>query len=519
MSAIPVIDVFAGPGGLGEGFASLQSASGQPVFKLALSLEKDYHAHRTLELRSLVRQFPADELPVEYLRHLAAPSDFTREALFSRFPSEAEAARREAWHVEIGDENANAVEERVRAALLGSQNWILVGGPPCQAYSVAGRARRTQEPRSEFESDPRHTLYRHYLRLIERLQPAVFIMENVEGLLSAELGGCGVFELIRADLAGPDCDGQPPYGIHPLSTSILGWQGASARDYVVRCEEYGVPQRRHRVILLGIRSDLQRAPATLTPAVRAFTVRDALADLPRLRSTLSMRGGGYPDSPENWQAYCGEAPELCNGELAPLVAAKMRAAVEKMTSESRTPTKASETDARPAVYASWFRPARLGTVLPNHDARSHMPSDLHRYLFCSAFAEVMERSPILRDFPEGLLPDHRNVPKHDGLSRGDFPDRFRVQLWSKPATTITSHISKDGHYYIHPDSSQCRSLTVREAARLQTFPDDYLFEGNRTQQYRQVGNAVPPILARQVAAIVADLFGVSAEAAIPESEP
>ena len=134
----------------------------------------------------------------------------------------------------------------------------------------------------------------------------------------------------------------------------------------------------------------------------------------------------------------------------------------------------------------------------NHVAKSHMPSDLARYVFAASFALHTGRSPKLDDFPRALLPDHANVSQSSGGGT-IFADRFRVQLANEPATTITSHLAKDGHYYIHPDPMQMRSLTVREAARAQTFPDNYFFCGPRTAQYQQVGNAVPPYLALQIA--------------------
>ena len=129
-----------------------------------------------------------------------------------------------------------------------------------------------------------------------------------------------------------------------------------------------------------------------------------------------------------------------------------------------------------------------------------MNTDIFRYMFVSAFGKAHGRSPKLEDFPKQLLPAHKNV--QDGIKNKTFADRFRVQLNEKPAKTITCHISKDGHYYIHPDPTQCRSLTVREAARIQTFPDNYFFCGPRTAQYIQVGNAVPPLLAKRIAEIL-----------------
>jgi DNA (cytosine-5)-methyltransferase 1 len=150
---------------------------------------------------------------------------------------------------------------------------------------------------------------------------------------------------------------------------------------------------------------------------------------------------------------------------------------------------------------NWLIDPKLSGII-QHEARSHMRSDIQRYFLLSNYAKVLERSPKIRELPPKLLPDHRNASSVNA----PFQDRFRVQLGDQPSTTIVSHISKDGHYYIHPDPSQARSLTVREAARLQTFPDNYYFEGNKTSQYGQVGNAVPPLLANQIAKIIAEFL-------------
>jgi len=143
----------------------------------------------------------------------------------------------------------------------------------------------------------------------------------------------------------------------------------------------------------------------------------------------------------------------------------------------------------------------------NHETRKHIPDDLLRYLFVASYAVVNRASPKLHHFPAELLPHHKNVANALRRGYGYFNDRFRVQVEDQPATTVTCHICKDGHYFIHHDPSQCRSWTVREAARVQTFPDNYFFEGTRTDQYRQVGNAVPPHLALQIARLVATILG------------
>jgi len=209
------------------------------------------------------------------------------------------------------------------------------------------------------------------------------------------------------------------------------------------------------------------------------TVDEVIAALPRIRSCLS-RG---KDSEESWRDAINEGirPLLQPAQGLP---AQFRRKLRETLGELdySLPVGVSRYQggrprfgrSLPTGLRAWL--AGRARVLTGHVSRGHMETDLHRYFFAACWArEHGGRSPKATDFPDILAPDHAN------WNSGKFADRFRVQAANRPATTITSHISKDGHYYIHPDPSQCRSLTPREAARLQTFPDDYHFEGNRTQ--------------------------------------
>jgi DNA (cytosine-5)-methyltransferase 1 len=339
--------------------------------------------------------------------------------------------------------------------------------------------------KDDFEEDERHFLYEEYLKILAEFLPPVFILENVPGLLSSKVQGADMFGRIRRDLEAPkravrrDGNGVT-YSLHSLAVGPSAYDAAGRpqydpRDFIVKSEDYGVPQRRHRVILFGLRSDLRVTPQQLTKMKSQISVADAIGDAPPLRSQVSRRAGkGRRDSDLTLVA---ERPRDLFGAGGRFV----------------------WYEGSPSDYAKRLRDARLGGFV-GHEARRHMASDIERYEFAARFAFREGRSPKLADFPKDLLPEHGNVQA--GVDGNMFADRFRVQLATEPGTTVTSHISKDGHYYIHYDFEQARSFTVREAARVQSFPDNYFFEGNRTQQYHQVGNAVPPLLAMQIAAVV-----------------
>ncbi|WP_159802742.1 DNA cytosine methyltransferase [Arthrobacter zhaoguopingii] len=477
----PLIDLFAGPGGLNEGFSSVTAGEGEYAFENLASFEMDAYACETLRLRETFRHLTRTGADTSgYFDYILGRKPWS-EIFQGAFAEAYSLSKDKVYRKVLGEDARPDVDNIIRQKLAQQEegsHWALIGGPPCQAYSLAGRSRRTGD--ATFASDHKHFLYREYLHILSEFKPTIFVMENVKGLLSSKNGDDSMFQTILADLSAL------PSGVRYEIRSLVVDKSPSdlaPSDFIIRAEEYGVPQKRHRVILLGVRSDVASLMPrrTLQRADGVVTVREAVADLPAVTAATSNRA---PKAQIDWAAAELAALE----DVAKLEPAQAVVSMQQGQRAAR-------------AYSSWIRDSNVHKPA-QHQPRPHMVSDLVRYRVMTALAERLGKSPKYTDLPSALHPEHSNVTK----AGTPFTDRFRVQVWDAPSTTIVSHISKDGHYYIHPEKEQARSFTVREAARLQTFPDNYFFEGPRTQQFHQVGNAVPPLLAKQIGDIVAAML-------------
>lgn len=318
-------------------------------------------------------------------------------------------------------------------AVAGRSVDVIIGGPPCQAYSTAGRVRDSKG----MASDPRNFLFESYVKILEYFRPKFFVFENVTGLLSARVNGKPIMPSIMSALGN--------------SYKIIN----DPNILVHNTADYGVPQIRKRVIIMGVRKDIATKevidlyngvvkthwnPETDTverKGLKKFvSVREAIGDLPPVEPGEDASTNSY-DYP-------------CNNAFL-------------------------ERIGKAGIYP-----------LMDHIARKHNALDRERFAIM-----------INNHWSFGQL--RKEMPQYEHEHARVFDNSYVVQWWDLPSKTILAHIHKDGFQFIHPDGNQTRSFTVREAARIQSFPDDFEFAGSRGEKYKQIGNAVPPLFAEALA--------------------
>lgn len=385
------IDLFAGCGGLSEGFY-------RQGFNAVAHVEWDHYACETLRER------------MRYYGY-ANPEKEVIEA----------------------DITSKDILEKIDCAVKGRPVDIIIGGPPCQAYSTAGRVR----DRVGMEKDQRNFLFESYVRVLEHYTPKIFVFENVIGLLSAKVKGRLIFPQIL-DLLGKLYD-------VPSDPNII----------LLNAANYGVPQTRKRIILIGIRKDLNYCKIeTIYKQIKKTHYDPDMKEPERgtLERFVDVRGA------------IGDLPPVSPGQDA---------STEKYCypCDSRF----LKAIGKPGVHP-----------LMDHICRKHNKTDIERF-------QVM----IKNHWTFGEMRKHRPDLEHDRPRV--FDNSYVVQWWNQPSKTILAHIHKDGFQYIHPDYNQARTFTVREAARIQSFPDDFVFKGSRGDKFKQIGNAVPCLLAEAIA--------------------
>jgi DNA (cytosine-5)-methyltransferase 1 len=410
------IDLFAGAGGLSEGFI-------REGFTPVAHVEMDEAACYSLKTRVAYHYLKAEGKYDSYISYLKGGID--RNQLYAQVPEELLSS---VINLPIGAEYNERIHKTIRQ--LNSQEVdLIIGGPPCQAYSLVGRARSADN----MASDPRNYLYVQYAKYLEKYQPKMFVFENVIGLKSAK-GGVYLQNMEKLFLK----------------------KGYKMQLFTVEANHFGVLQNRRRVIIIGWKDDFVPNIPDLEKInlSSSYKVKSVFSDLPELQA-----GEGK----DKFQTYARQANKYL-----------------------------TDSGIRNGI-----------NVLTQHISRPHTDQDKEIYRIAVKKWNTENHRLDYNDLPDRLK-THNN--------RSSFFDRFKVVADDLSySQTIVAHIAKDGHYYIHPDIEQNRSISVREAARLQSFADDYYFEGvketaNRTAAFKQIGNAVPPLMSHSIARILKDLL-------------
>jgi DNA (cytosine-5)-methyltransferase 1 len=404
MKELNYIDLFAGAGGLSEGFI-------RAGFKPIAHVEMNKDACDTIKTRTAYHWLKENKKTRIYNDYLKSENK-NKEELWSNIP---EHLINSVINKEISEKALPAIFKSIDKELNGKKVDLVIGGPPCQAYSIVGRARK------DMESDPRNHLYKHYVKFLEKYQPKMFVFENVPGILSAKNGEY-LNKIFKAVMKA-------------------GYELAIPPKNHLNAKHFGVLQDRKRVIIIGWKQELNLSYPKFEEKENVFQIwRDLFSDLKPLQN-----GEGTLNAVE----YIKPTTEY-------LKHSKIRNGLDFVTQHIVRPNNENDLEIYKIAVDLWKEKKRLN------------------------YAKLPER-----------LIKHKNT--------SSFTNRFQVVNGDGISNTVVAHIAMDGHYYIHPDKKQNRSISVREAARIQSFPDDYFFEGSRTAAFKQIGNAVPPLMAEKIA--------------------
>lgn len=437
-----VIDIFSGGGGLTEGFV-------KAGYKIIAHVERDKWACETLKTRMIfhfLKERGQLELYNQYVKKSNSYRNIeeNRKFIYEKYPDLKEKLEYEVLNYTFGnpDEDSKATDiKEIIKIIEKSMKYnnvqdidLIIGGPPCQAYSLVGRG----VMKKKVENDRRNYLFRYYKDIVNHFSPKMFVFENVPGIITAKKG-----EILKSIIKE----------FREIGYTLLSGESDNTKGNIIDCSKFNIPQLRKRVILFGFKSELNLKYPNIKEFKYDFediSTRAAIEDLPK-----RIAGKGE----------YGEILKYPKGKHL-------------------------------SMYQKYMREDSFGVTL--HQTRPHNSIDLKNY-YDVILARSNGKKMIYTDFPEDRR-THKN--------QKSFIDRYNVHWWDTIPHTILAHIAKDGHYNIHPDIKQCRSLTVREAARIQTFPDNYFFEGPRTAMYTQIGNAVPPLLAYIIAKKIKEVISV-----------
>lgn len=411
MKALNYIDLFAGAGGLSEGFI-------RAGFNPIAHVEMNKDACDTLKTRTAYHWLKENKKIEIYNSYLKSTSK-NKEKFWREIPDHL---INSVINEEISENTQFKIFDIIDESLDERKIDLIIGGPPCQAYSVAGRARK------DMESDPRNHLYKHYVKFLEKYSPKMFVFENVPGILSAK-------------------NGEYLYKIFD-SVKEAGYNVAIPPKNHLNAKDFGVLQNRKRVIIIGWKKELDLSYPVFEIQEPEFEVsKDLFSDL------IPLKNG---EGTFNAIKYAKPATEY-------LKKSNIRNELDFVTQHISRPNNENDLEIYRIAVEEWNKGKRLNYA----------------------------------NLPQRLI-------KHNNTT--SFANRFQVVNGAGICHTVVAHIAMDGHYYIHPDEKQNRSISVREAARIQSFPDDYFFEGSRSASFKQIGNAVPPLMAAKIAEKIKELF-------------